>query len=61
MDTEKIFVCNLDQNKQFEKENVFKPISSTLGRFREYDFKQNFEEKLHWFVEGHNSMYKTAL
>ena len=61
MDTEKIFVWKLDQNKQFQKENVFKPISSTLGRFREYDLKQNFEEKLHWFVERDNSMYMTAL
>ena len=61
MDTEKIFVWNLDQNKQFEKENVFKPILSTYQRFREYDSKQDFEEKLYWFVEGHNCMYMTAL
>ena len=61
MDTEKIFVWNLDQNKQFEEENVFKTISSTLGRYREYNSKRDFEDKLYWFVEGDNSMNMTAL
>ena len=33
IDSEKIFVWKLDQNKQFEKENVFKPISRRLEGF----------------------------
>ena len=33
IDSEKIFVWKLDQNKQFEKENVFKPTSRRLEGF----------------------------
>ena len=61
MDEEKIFLWEFDQNKQFKKEDVFKTIMGTLQRFRQYNSKQDFEEKLYWFVEGDNSMNMTAL
>ena len=58
---EKIIFSKFDQNKQFEKGDVFKPIMGTLQRFREYNSKQDFEEKLYYFVEGDNGMSMTAL
>ena len=59
--TEKIIFSKFDQNKQFEKGDVFKPIMGTTERFREYNSKQNFEVKLYYFVEGDNGMPMTAL
>ena len=50
-----------DQNKQFEKGDVFKPIMGTPQRFREYNSKQDFEVKLYYFMGGDNGMSMTAL
>ena len=58
---EKIIFSKFDQNKQFEKGDVFKPIMGTPQRFREYNSKQDFEVKLYYFVEGDNGMSMTAL
>ena len=58
---EKIFFSKFDQNKQFEKGDVFKPIMGTPQRFREYNSKQDFEVKLYYFMEGDNGMSMTAL
>ena len=61
MDEEKIIFWKSHQNKQFQTEDVVKSIMGTLQRFRQYNSKQDFEEKLCWFVEGDNSMNMTAL
>ena len=58
---EKIIFSKFDENKQFEKGDVFKPIMGTPQRFREYNSKQDFEVKLYYFVEGDNGMSMTAL
>ena len=58
---EKIIFSKFDENKQFEKGDVFKPIMGTLQTFREYNSRQDFEVKLYYFVEGDNGMSMTAL
>ena len=49
--TKKKILPEQNQNKSFEKEVVFKPISCTFRRFREYDAKSDFEEQFYSFVE----------
>ena len=61
MDEEKIFFRKSVQNKPFEKKNVSKPISGTLGRFPINKGKQDFKEKSYWFVEVDSNMSMTAL
>ena len=61
MDEEKIFLCKLDENKGFQKEDVIKPTSSMLRRFPQYNFSQDFDEEIYLFVDGDISIFITAL